>query len=356
MALLGNVYGIGGKKAITEAVDYTADVTPYDYSKCVDFQEAAFQSIMECETNWNNLHQNLVINELNYLRENGVEFIYEAVNIKGLISKGVAMIQAWLGKVYGVIEKFMVTIRSKITGTIKAIPVKKDELAKMTKFDKDKGKVTKWNDFQKALAVMDKMDFADMGSVDVLSKDRVADNAKDSSTWVSSVAKDWGVPADNITVKSLYDVMCKETSLIAPKAAWCAEVIFTYKDAIKRINAAKNEAKNSANSLIKNLKSFEKEAGKDDAEVANNVHTCLAAITKINSMNTTLLTAKLKCMIDTYNFAVSIARGYIAAERKASKTDTKDQKKATKAYGKGGKQEVMTLNSTFEDVLDFDLV
>jgi hypothetical protein len=74
--------------------------------------EAALAIVAESESNYNKIMQAVGVNELQYYEENGVEFVYEAADIKGFFSKIKEFFVKLLEKIKGLFTKFFAMINT----------------------------------------------------------------------------------------------------------------------------------------------------------------------------------------------------------------------------------------------------
>lgn len=101
--------GVYSKSGITESVLNMEDVIECQYD-C--FDEGAYAIIAETERNYNNIMQAVGIQEFNVFEQTGQEMVYEAVDIKGFISKVKQFFINLWKKIAGLFKKFLAIMDS----------------------------------------------------------------------------------------------------------------------------------------------------------------------------------------------------------------------------------------------------
>lgn len=366
----------------TDIFDETAGIKPADYSDCESIAEACFRAMEEDALNWANFDKALALNELNYLRENGEEIVYEAVDVKGIIGKGVAIVKGWYSKMMGALQKFMATVSSKLASATKWLGINKKKLVDGMKWPEGKEfedanykagaeKIAKFN-----FLYTSSNPFADLDTSAAIGStaEKAGKTLRNyTNVWAGKTDGDGAVTVNDIKKNVLGDKIKINGSYMTSSKA--AEIITGFKEGIAAVNESKKAAKQVANNMIKSIKGLSKslksDAGKDKTEknnIATNTHSALKIVSQINSANSTLLTAKLIVMTGYLHQAQKIARIYLGQASAAEK----DAKKAQKQYDKNAKAAAKEVNkkkkagdfnspavrgeSVLDDVLDFELV
>lgn len=364
--------------------DELAGIQPADYSDCETVAEACFRAMEEDAVNWANFDRALALNELNYLRENGEEIVYEEEDNRNLLQKGIDLIKSWFSKVMGAIQKFMSQVSAKLASATKWLGVNKKKLVSGMKwpegksfedFDYKKGSVIKSDEKYNFLyANASDNPFSDMNDasdIEKINRDTTSRVNAKISGWISGNAMIGSGNGEssivNVTVNDIKKNLIGEKkikidgSYMDSKTA--ANTITTFSDGIKAINVTKNDAKKVANQMIKNIKELEKKlkgnAGKDKDQknkITQIAHIALKTVSKINAANSTLLTAKLIVMTGYLHQAQKIARIYLGQASSAEKDAKKAKREAEKNDKKNKKAAEAQNASALEDVLGFELV
>lgn len=335
------MYGLNESSLIT-------NVTPADYSSCTSYMEAAFQCMQECEINWNTLNERLAMNELAYLQENGREIVYEEEAKQNLIQKGIELVKSWLSKILGVLKKFAAEISARVANMTKTLGNKK--LTADATWPAD-AKVNDY-DYNKAAAAIKSLSFINFKG-DFSTNEDLHGQADLVDSGIYSTVQTWtGEKGATASVKQIKDKVLGSKVDITGTGTYSAAnviaVITKFSDGIKAVNDDAARAKQTANEMIKSLKAIKpsrKEMKDDDAKngEAKVIHAALSNITKINALNTTLVTAKLNILVGQLNLNKKIASIFLKNSKK--KEDKKDEKKPE------SKNE-----GALEDILGFKLV
>lgn len=390
MILTASNYG-----AMYEGVLPIANFDECDTIEPVDFSgytliEATYKILEEDAANWNNMIQSAAMLELQYLKENGVEIVYEEEEIVGeknsWLSKMTAAIKSWFAKIMGMIKNAATSIAASVTSAISSIGVNK----KIANPVWPHGKKFETPDYFKARTAVDNLNLIDSFDLDGFNKGNIS--ALKAATKTETFAKDLaaavktasGKDGDSCSAGDIKKhILSKINDLVVnggPETSYdrCLGILQYYKGDIKAIREMQNKAKEATNGLLKNLKAIKKDIAKDSKLVGVAIKT----IGKINAFNTNLISAKLSIHASAAMLARKIAVVYThtntksaikdapgnagdavkgakdkagAAIRKnvakVTKSDAKDDKAATKAAAKDVEESAL-----FSRIPDIEIV
>lgn len=301
------------------AIDETADVTPVDYSSCLTVDEAAMCALIETMNEYDAYEQAVMEAEMEFIQENGVEPIYEEAALASIAEKAVGLVKEWLGRILGVINRFMKEVAAKLAmAKTKLLKPNADKLAKA----KDNW-VTEW-DFED-------YDYTDIDNT--IRMDLIAANVE-----TASAVQKYGVEPDNVSVKSIKAAALGSKIKVNDsyvKKLNPIEVISGFKSGVEGIKAQEKEAKKVANEVIKQIKAAAKEDGKDEKKVWKSM---IKDVSKINTINTNLVTAKLSLLMGKLNQAYKIAGIMLRSNSKAGTKVNDANAKAAKAADAAGEK------------------
>lgn len=302
--------------------DECSDVVPADFSG-YSLIEACYKILEEDATNWNNMIQSAAMLELQYLKENGVEIVYEEEEMVGekgsWLSKAKAAVTSWLSKILGMIKNAGTTLMSHAANALKNIGVSQ----KLTTAKWPEGKSFTTPDYFKARQAVDAIDLIKNFSVDGEGSDTLP--AELAAAIKKASGKDGSCSSTDIKKHMLADKSLTVNGNVKYDA--CIQVLNAYKSEAKAIREMQKEAKDTANAILKRL-NLSKKAFKEDSK---SFGVAIKLLGKINAFNTNLVTAKLSIHIGEVMLASKIAAVYTrAAGVKAVKDKAGDTSKAVK--------------------------
>lgn len=311
------------------AMDECSDVRPVDFSG-YSLLEATYKILEEDATNWNNIIQSAAIFELQYLKENGVEVVYEEDEIAGekgsWISKIVETIKSWLSKIMGMIQSAFTSIASAASKAIDA--VKNLGLnTKLTNPTWPSGKTVKSINYFAA-----KGRIANIGLITDfgIGKDdsgaeagvRAASNLEiyldDLKTAVKKASGKDGTSCSAKDIKNYVAGTTESDFRGTGTGAYdkCVAVLERYRKNAEDLKKSQKEVKDTANKLIKNVKAAKKVYTNDSKAIGETIK----VISQINAFNTNLVSAKLSIMMGEVMLARKIVSVFTSANKKSSKS------------------------------------
>lgn len=351
------------------------DIEPVDFTG-YSLMEATYKILEEDATNWNNMIQSAAMLELQYLKENGVEIVYEEEELVGeknsWFSKMTQAIKSWFAKIMGMIKTVATNIAATAAGAIKNIGVNKNISNPVWPH----GKKFETENYFKAREVVDRLSLIDSFDLDGFNKGNIAalKAARKTEAFakdlVSAVKTASGKDGDSCSAGDIKKhILSQINDLVVnggPETSYerCIGILQYYKGDIKAIKEMQNKAKEATNGLLKNLKAIKKDIAKDSKLVGVAIKT----IGKINAFNTNLISAKLSIHTSAAMLARKIAVVYTHENTKSTvkgapgnaanairknaskiaKSDAKDDKAATKAAAKN--------ESAFSRIPDIEIV
>lgn len=341
MILTSSMMGINENAMIDE----TAGIKPADYSN-YGIEEACYQMMMEDATNWNNLTKAIALKEMTYFQENGVEIVYEAFEIKKIVGQATETIKKWFSKVMGVLQSAMTRVSATLANITKTWGPNIKKLKDGMKFPDDK----RFEDYNYA-AANEKISAVHFLYEDAAENPFTQGGASaaargNNSDKVSSTVEDFvkkNCDGDTCTANAI------KTKYLGAKVkiggdvystSMCAEAVTGFKAGIKSINEMKNGAKKVVNQMIKDLKAAEKSerdgmSKEDKKNAAKELGNILAIVSKVNGINSALLTAKLSIMVGYLNQAKKCTGIYLAANKNMSKDQNQTQTTGLAVRGEG---------------------
>ena len=295
------------------AIDETADVTPVDYSSCLTVDEACMCALVETMNEYDAFEQAVMEAEIEYVQENGVEPIYEKADIKHIVNSGVALVKEWLGRILGVIDRFMKEVAAKLaTMKTKLIKPNADKLAK-GEWDE------KWNfedfDYNNISNVLE-TELVNGNALEFKNEDDGATNAYNFEHNINTAVGKYGADRySELTVKLIKEKALGKKITInksyVGNGAKFVSIVSGFAQGVKAIKDQEKQCKTVAAELIKQIKSVVEANTKnmDKADVKAEKDTWSTAITlakKINVLNTTIVTAKLSLLMGQLNQAYKI--------------------------------------------------
>lgn len=276
-----------------------ADITPVDYSSCATVDEACMTAYLEMVNEYNAFETSIREAEIAFVQENGVAPVYEAASIKEMVNAAIEHVKAWAAKMYGVLDRFMKEVASKL------------QLARTKIFKGNKEKFDKG-------AWKSEWDFEDYNYTNVTTDAMKTPliNAKDISGYadeknindhINSILKLYGVDIDHCTTKDIREAVLGKKINVNKAYIDKIDPLGTIKDYSKGLAAVKEERKKvskTANEIIKEIKSLIKDDTKTDEKAVYN--RAIKAVGKINGMNSILITAKLSMLMGKLNQAYKI--------------------------------------------------
>lgn len=344
--------------------DETADVEAADYSSCDTVTEACYQAMQENQQNWNRFYQNIALYELNYLRENGMEVVYEEEEVVGdkktsFVSKAIAIIKSWMSKVWGIIDKAITQVRMFVANATKWIGVNK----KVTNPVWPTGKSFDDYDYHSAVANLDTVELANIGEMNLDSKSYDDDSKAFGVEAIlyDVVEKACGSKKASCTVKEIKDhVLGKKITFSGSTRGYsyqeCINKITNVGTTMKKLNEEKKNIKDLANEMISKLRKAKSGYRKDkNDDAVKGVNGLVAAINRVTAFNTTLVTAKLQMIMGDLSVARKCAGAWSSGARKTEKAKKTDEK-AGAAEDANAAETAATEATSLMDVLGFELV
>ena len=110
--------------------DYLKDIEIENFDESMSFMDCAYYVVAEGERMWNDIMKEMAIEELRYLSENGVEMVYEAVDIKGFFNKAVEFFKKLAGKFAGWFKKAFEWVEDHISRNKAYVKKHEDDIKK----------------------------------------------------------------------------------------------------------------------------------------------------------------------------------------------------------------------------------
>lgn len=95
---------------VKESVDYLADVKLASYSENTTLMEDSLMAVAESENEWNQMMQNVALQELAVLEATGQEMVYEAADKESFFTKVINWFKSLWSKIAGLFNKLIQSI------------------------------------------------------------------------------------------------------------------------------------------------------------------------------------------------------------------------------------------------------
>ena len=319
-------------------VEYASEVPAENEDPLAVAGEVAAQT----ESNWNSLMMSIGMHELRYLKENGTEIIYEAVDIKAFKDKVVQFFKTLKDKIWSVVKNFVATFQSRVmkgekfinkysseikNGFNKLKDKKSDKKIKIYEFT---DKVKSWtpDDAWKAMgceSIQSKLDSASSSSA----YNSIIEKEDRTATEMASKVLGTSVTADNYdkeVFKFFYggDYEKKEKKIID------LDGIEKYMDVVRSGKSLKTVKENykkfekNINSIIKKAKGIkefnvEGKSGENNQNYMNRLQADIAYLKTAMNVTNKVYHGQLSAIKAQYKQARSICLACVYGENKVDK-------------------------------------
>lgn len=345
-----------------DTTDYFAGIEPKIFDENMSIMECTYIALIENETNWNRINSTLALNELNYLKENGQEIVYEAANIKDFIEVIVKAAKHVFEKIMGLLEKAKDAIDRRIVGNSKYLEANKkyielgmknipadanlegyDCAAALARFDSFDPEINLYKPIMdKANAIISRPNIASSESEAAKAIEEMKDDVQklifDTASRASGkkITKEEEIGRISSTIlgekENLFDTVKGRVAFLTSDLKLGVE----YK---KRLNEMTKNVKKAYNSVIKELNSYENKVTKQSSEDQQYgvlvAHSIASELNNAHSVCTTLLGTFATLINADVSQNIKLASKLITYGKIASKAEEnkEDVKKESTLFG-----------------------